>query len=87
MWKPASWWKKKIEPKMSRAAAPTDPTISKNTPVLLTALTARMLTMLMIAAATMASAANSTMSPWVGVFQMSLANTEARRPRWPPCRP
>src|ERR1700733_15819661 len=77
MWKPASWWKKKMAPKNSSAAAPTDPVISKNTPVLLTALTARMLMMLISPAATMASVASSTMSPWVGVVQMSLANTVA----------
>src|SRR5580704_3035175 len=77
-WKPASWWKKKMAPKNSRAAAPMDPVISKKTPVLLTALTALMLTMLMIAAATIARAANSTMSPWVGDFQISLANTLAK---------
>src|SRR5580692_4164302 len=65
MWKPASWWKKKMAPKNSRAAAPTDPVISKKTPVLLTAATA------------MATVANSTMSPWVGDFQMSPANTVA----------
>jgi hypothetical protein len=41
--KPASWRKKKTAPKNSRAAAPADPVISKKTPVLLTALTARML--------------------------------------------
>ena len=76
--KPASWWKKKMAPKNSRAAATTEPAISKNTPVLLTALTARMLMMLISPATTMASVANSTMSPWVGDFQMSLANTVAR---------
>src|ERR1700722_19384970 len=78
MWKPASWWKKKMAPKNSSAAAPMDPVISKKTPVLLTALTDLMLTMLMIPAATIARVANSTMSPWVGDFQMSLANTLAR---------
>src|ERR1700746_680969 len=77
MAKPASWWKKKMAPKNSRAAAPTDPVISKKTPVLLTALTARMLMMLISAATAIAIAANSTMSPWVGDRQMSLANTEA----------
>jgi len=51
--------------------------ISKNTPVLLTALTARMLTMLMSAAAAIATVANKTMSPWVGAAQMSLAKTLA----------
>ncbi len=34
--KPASRWKKKIVPKNSRAAATTEPAISKSTPVLLT---------------------------------------------------
>ena len=63
------------------------PVISKKTPVLLTALTARMLTMLMIAATAIATAANSTMSPWVGDFQMSLANTVPARPPSRPCRP
>ena|SRR5437016_4161443 len=77
MWKPASWWKKKMAPKNSRAAAPTDPVISKKTPVLLTALTARMLMMLMSPATAMATVANSTMSPWVGDFQISPANTVA----------
>src|SRR6266568_9090571 len=76
--KPASWWKKKMAPTNSSAAAPTDPVISKKTPVLLTALTARMLMMLMSAATAMATVANSTMSPWVGDFQMSPANTVAR---------
>src|SRR5579859_669414 len=76
--KPASWWKKKTAPKKSRAAAPTDPVISKKTPVLLTALTARMLMMLTSAATAIATVAKSTMSPWVGDFQMSLANTLAR---------
>ena len=66
-----------MAPKNSRAAAPTDPVISKKTPVLLTALTARMLMMLMSAAAAIATVANSTMSPWVGEFQMSLAKTVA----------
>src|SRR5579859_257069 len=75
--KPASWRKKKMAPKNSRAAAPTDPAISKKTPVLLTALTARMLMILMTAATAIAAVANNTMSPWVGDFQMSLANTLA----------
>ena len=66
-----------MAPKNSRAAAPTDPVISKKTPVLLTALTARMLMMLMSPATAMATVANSTMSPWVGDFQMSPANTVA----------
>jgi hypothetical protein len=52
--------------------------ISKKTPVLLTALTVRMLMMLMIAATAIATAANSTMSPYVGEDQISLANTVAR---------
>ncbi len=63
---PASWWKKKMAPKNSRAAATTDPMISKNTPVLLTALTAWMLMMLMSPATAIASVASSTMSPCVG---------------------
>ena len=67
-----------MAPKNSRAAAPTDPVISKKTPVLLTALTARMLMMLMNAATAIATPANSTMSPCVGDFQMSLAKTVAR---------
>src|SRR5580692_5586287 len=74
---PASPWKKKMAPKNSRAAATTDPMISKKTPVLLTALTALMLMMLMIPATIMARVANSTMSPWVGLAQMSLAKTVA----------
>src|SRR6185437_12377350 len=74
---PASWWKKNTAPKNSSAAAPTDPVISKKTPVLLTTLTARMLMMLMSPAAAMARVANSTMSPWLGDFQMSPANTLA----------
>jgi len=78
MWKPASWWKKKMAPTNNRAAAPMDPVISKKTPMLLTALTALILMMLMSAATTIATLANSTMSPWVGDFQMSLANTLAR---------
>src|SRR5690348_13166001 len=76
--KPASRWKKKMAPKNSRAAAPTDPVISKKTPLLLTALTARMLMTLISAATAMATVANSTMLPCVGDFQMSLANTVAR---------
>src|SRR5712691_70622 len=75
--KPASCRKKKMAPTNSRAAAPTDPVISKKTPVLLTTLTARMLMMLMRAAAAIAAAANKTMSPCVGDVQMSLANTLA----------
>jgi hypothetical protein len=66
-----------MAPKNSRAAATTDPVISKKTPVLLTALTALMLMMLMMPAATIARVANSTMSPWVGLAQMSLAKTVA----------
>src|SRR5580692_1711729 len=77
MWKPASWWKKKIAPKNSNAAATTELAISKKTPMLLTALTARMLMMLMTAATAIATPANSTMSPWVGDAQMSPANTVA----------
>ena len=66
-----------MAPKNSRAAATTELAISKKTPTLLTALTARMLTMLMIAATAIATPANSTMSPCVGDVQMSLANTVA----------
>src|ERR1700730_13037375 len=74
---PASCLKKKTAPKNSRAAATTDPVISKNTPVLLTALTALMLMMLISPAAAIARVANSTMSPCVGLAQMSLAKTLA----------
>src|SRR5580692_7727213 len=77
MWKPASWWKKKMAPKNSSAAAITEPLISKKTPMLLTALTALMLTMLISPATAIATVANRTMSPWVGEDQISLANTLA----------
>src|SRR5579859_3447773 len=60
--KPARWWKKD-KPTSSSSAATTEPTISKNTPTLFTALTSRMLTMLITAAATIAAVASSTMSP------------------------
>src|SRR5580700_656687 len=62
MWKPASWWKKKMAPKNSSAAANTELAISKKTPTLLTALTARMETMLMIAATAIATLANTVAS-------------------------
>ena len=60
--KPARWWKK-ATPTSSSSAATTEPTISKNTPTLFTALTSLMLTMLITAAATIAPVASSTMSP------------------------
>src|SRR6266702_8672226 len=78
MWKPALWWKKNMEPTTSTAAATTEPTISKTTPTLFTALTARMLMILMRAATAITTAASSTMSPWEGDFQISLAKTDAR---------